>query len=98
MTGNDPSARLPEVPTFALTSDSIRHGEPLPAAHLRDLRRTGRPRRVPQLSRFIGGASPAGHGPTCAGPRRSNDDTLYSPGEQPRCVPMSPFGHAHWWT
>jgi Raf kinase inhibitor-like YbhB/YbcL family protein len=34
MTGNDPFARLPEAPTFTLTSTSITDGRPLPAAQL----------------------------------------------------------------
>jgi len=34
MTGNDPFARLPEVPGFTLTSTSVKDGEPLPAPQL----------------------------------------------------------------
>jgi len=34
MTGNDPFARLPEVPGFTLTSTSVEDGKPFPAPHL----------------------------------------------------------------
>jgi Raf kinase inhibitor-like YbhB/YbcL family protein len=34
MTINDPFARLPEVPSFTLTSTSVEDGKPLPAAQL----------------------------------------------------------------
>jgi Raf kinase inhibitor-like YbhB/YbcL family protein len=34
MSGNNPFARLPETATFALTSNTITHGEPWPAAQM----------------------------------------------------------------
>lgn len=34
MTGNDPFARLPQVPSFTLTSATVEDGKPLPAAQL----------------------------------------------------------------
>jgi Raf kinase inhibitor-like YbhB/YbcL family protein len=34
---NDPFARLPEVPTFTVTSTSVKHGEVLPAAQMSGL-------------------------------------------------------------
>lgn len=34
MSGNDPFARIPEVPSFTLTSTSVEDGKPLPAAQM----------------------------------------------------------------
>jgi Raf kinase inhibitor-like YbhB/YbcL family protein len=46
----DPHARLPQVPSFTLTSSDIRDGQPLPAAQMSGIFGAGGQDRSPQLS------------------------------------------------